>query len=125
MLLSFIIGIIKFEPKIPWFIGIFIISNLFFTCIAEELFFRKLIQDNIKTVFYKSKYSKLLGITASASVFGIVHLAGGIRYCLVAFVAGIFYAYIYEKTKKVEAPIFVHFFLNLIHILFFTYPALK
>lgn len=124
ILLSYILGYIKFEPKVPYFIWSFILSNLFFTCITEELFFRKLLQDNIKKLFNKIGYSRFFGVVISSIIFGAVHLAGGIKYFFLAFIAGLFYAYIYEKTKKAEAAIAVHFLLNLTHILLFTYPAL-
>ena len=122
--LSFVLGYIKFEPKLPDFILSFIVSNLFFTCIAEELFFRKIVQDNVKKLFNKIGYGKLFGVVLSALLFGSVHLIGGIKYFFLAFTAGLFYAYVYEKTEKVESAILIHFLLNLIHILLFTYPAL-
>jgi uncharacterized protein len=124
IVLSFVLGYIKFEPKLPDFIWSFIVSNMFFTCIAEELFFRKIVQDNLKKLFNKIGYGKLFGVVLSALLFGSVHLIGGIKYFFLAFTAGLFYAYVYEKTEKVESAILIHFLLNLTHILLFTYPAL-
>lgn len=123
--ISSLFGYIKFEPKVPYFIISFIVSNLFFTCLAEELFFRKIIQENIKIMFINNRYNVIIGIICSALSFGAVHLAGGIKYFIFAFIAGIFYSIIYEKTKNIEMAIIAHFLLNLIHIFLFTYPALS
>ncbi len=41
-----------------------------------------------------------------------------------ATIAGLFYGYAYWKTNRLEASILVHFGLNLIHFVAFSYPAL-
>jgi len=43
---------------------------------------------------------------------------------VLAAVAGIVYGYAYEKTQRIEASILCHFGVNIIHFIFFTYPAL-
>ena len=123
--LSYITGYIEFAPKLPWFIGYFILANLFFTCITEELFFRKLIQDNIKKVFFTNRYSASIAIFISGLIFGSFHIAGGMNYFFLAAVSGSFYSLIYESSSKIESSIMIHFILNLTHILLFSYPGLK
>jgi membrane protease YdiL (CAAX protease family) len=45
--LSAVFGYSKFEPKLPPFTPVWILVNLFFTCVAEEALFRKLIQQKV------------------------------------------------------------------------------
>lgn len=60
-----------------------------------------------------------------AALFGVGHYKGGIPYVIFASIAGLFYGYAYDKTKRIESAVVVHFGLNLTHFLFFSYPALK
>ena len=58
-------------------------------------------------------------------LFGLAHLPGGWVYACFAAVAGLFYGYAYLKTQNIEASIIVHFAVNAIHFLAFTYPSLR
>lgn len=58
-------------------------------------------------------------------MFGLAHFKGGISYVMLATVAGVGYGFVYQKTKRIESSILVHFAVNTIHFLFFTYPALR
>ncbi len=124
LIIALILGYTKFEPKIPAFTPIWILVNLFFVCTAEEALFRRLIQDKIEKSF-RYKYSYVAGILISSLLFGLAHFKGGIAYITLAFIAGLFYAYIYYKTKKIESSILLHFSFNLVHFIFFTYPSLS
>ncbi|CAA0191351.1 CPBP family intramembrane glutamic endopeptidase [Tenacibaculum maritimum] len=121
---SSLIGYTKFEPKIPSFIGVWIITNLFFTCFAEEALFRGLIQQQINEAL-SGKYANILSITIASLLFGLAHFTGGVSYILLASIAGGFYGYIYYKSHRIESAIALHFIFNLAHLIFFTYPALK
>lgn len=123
--LSVFIGYIRFDPKIPENLGIWIITNLLFVCFAEEAFFRGFVQRRISLFLTHKKYGNAIAILIGAIAFGALHYTGGILYILLATIAGIGYGWIYDKTKSLESSILTHFSLNLIHILFFTYPALK
>ena len=63
-----------------------------------------------------------MAVLAAAAAFGAAHVAGGTTYVLLATVAGLGYGAAYQLTGRVEASIFVHFTLNLTHLLLFTYP---
>ena len=121
--LSFQFHYIKFEPKLPPYLSIWIISNLFFTCLAEEALFRGFIQNSLSKFNYK--YSQNIALLISALLFGLIHYRGGIKYVILATIAGFLYGFIYKVSKRIEASILAHFILNLIHILLFTYPALR
>ena len=122
MILSFIFGYVRFEPKLPKDLWIWVISNLFFTCLAEEGLFRGFFQEFLSS--FKFKYNEYIAIFIPAVVFGLIHYPGGIKYVTLATVAGILYGWVYKVTRRIEASIVTHFMLNLTHILLFTYPAL-
>lgn len=117
-------GYIAFEPKIVSFLPIWMAVNLLFVCVAEEAFFRRLIQGNLAGKM-NFKGGALVAILVASIIFGLGHFAGGIKYMLAATVAGIGYGYAYHKTQRIESAILAHFALNLVHICFFTYPALS
>jgi membrane protease YdiL (CAAX protease family) len=121
--LSYWFHYIIFEPKVINCLLIWSINNLFFVCLAEEALFRGFLQNSLSRFNYP--YSGIAAIFIAAILFGLLHAPGGIKYVILATVAGLFYGYIYYKTKSIEASILTHFMVNLTHILFFTYPALE
>lgn len=122
--LSFLFHYVRFDPKLPSSLLIWSCTNLLFVCVAEESFFRGFIQKYLCLVFQNIKYGYLLAISIASILFGLAHYAGGVLYVLLAFIAGMGYGFIYFRTKRIESSIITHFLLNLIHFLFFTYPAL-
>ena len=122
--LAIVLGYSKFEPKWPSFTLVWILVNLFSTCLAEEAIFRKLIQQHIYDSI-SGKYTAILSISIASILFGLVHYNGGILYVLLATIAGLFYGYIYYKTKRIESSMLLHVAFNLIHILLFTYPSIS
>jgi membrane protease YdiL (CAAX protease family) len=117
-------GYVAFEPKwtllfIPW-----AVANLFFTCLAEEAFFRGFVQHELARIGKNSAIAAAVAIGISAILFGLAHVGGGWKYVLTATVAGIGYGYAYHRTQRIEAAMAVHFGANALHFLFFTYPRL-
>jgi hypothetical protein len=121
--LSYILGYIKFELKWPQHFWIWAFDNLFFACLAEEALFRGFFQEPLSQLQYK--YAAYIAILIPAIIFGLMHYPGGPKYVVLATSAGILYGWVYKTTKRIEASIIAHFFVNLCHILFFTYPALN
>lgn len=115
-------GYIWFDFKIPDIIFIWSVNNLFFVSASEEIIFRGFIQNRIKKILPTlcPTYAHLI---LSSSIFGLAHFKGGIFYIALASVAGYFYGLAYEKTGRILCPILTHFGLNLVHFIFFTYPA--
>jgi membrane protease YdiL (CAAX protease family) len=122
LILSYAFGYVRFEPKLAPQLWLWMISNLFFTCIAEEGLFRGFFQEYLSS--FKYKYAEYVAIVIPALFFGAIHFPGGIKYVILATVAGSLYGWIYKVTRRIEAGMLAHFMLNLTHILFFTYPAL-
>jgi len=106
------------------FLALWSLKMLFFTVIVEELFFRFFIQDNIIQALGNSKSSKIIGLILASFIFGIFHLPAGILFAALAFVAGLMYGGIYLKTNRLESAIGLHFLVNFIHLIFFSYPSL-
>ena len=108
-------------PNKAW---VWVFSNLLFTCTSEEAFFRGFCQKNLQEYLAAKGKNEVFAVTIVAGLFGICHYAGGWEYVLLSFIAGIFYGLAYFKTKKIESSIMVHFAVNTIHFLYFSYPAL-
>ncbi len=134
---AMLIGHVRVDLKFPPEAWAFLLPNFFFTCIAEEAFFRGLLQERLHRLFdagASSKRSELnrtqrvirlgLPVLVSASVFGLAHFAGGPRFVEMAFLAGLGYSAVYAWTRRIEAAIGVHFAINAIHFVAFTYPSI-
>lgn len=119
------VGFVHPQFKLPEVTLLFLAVNLFFTVIAEEAFFRDFIQARIAASLTRVRHGGLIAAACSALLFGAAHLAGDPVYALLAFIAGLGYAYAYYKTQRVEAPILIHIALNIVHFVGFTYPYIK
>ena len=120
MLLSLSLGYVRFDPKIPNFLDLWIFKVFFLTCFSEECLFRGILWRTFERVL-KNPY-RILVLTSF--LFGLAHLQGGWSYVFLSSIAGLFYGFIYLKTKRIEFSVYLHFLVNLIHLLFFSYPAL-
>jgi uncharacterized protein len=121
MILGVLFGYIKFDFKIPNIIFIWCLNNLFFVCFTEEILFRGIIQNQLKRLCL-DKYIAYIHLILASLIFGLAHFKGGELYVLLAFITSIFYGFAYEITGRILCAILVHFYLNFIHIIFFTYP---
>jgi membrane protease YdiL (CAAX protease family) len=116
------LGGFKFEPKLPEFIGYFIYGNIFLTCMAEEAFFRGVIQNTVLRFLDGIGNNQYLAIIFTSLLFGFAHYSGGLFVIVTAAIAGLLYGGIYHFTGKLSLTIAAHFGLNLMHILLFSYP---
>jgi len=119
-------GYVRFEPKWVEAGPAFLVANLLFTCVAEEAFFRGLIQERLMRLAEARRAPawKYIAIAVSTVLFGLAHAGGGATWMAVATVAGLGYAAIYARTRTIEGAILVHFAVNASHFLAFTYPRL-
>ncbi len=123
--LSLILDYIRLDIKLPAFFFYWLWANLFFTCVAEEALFRGFLQQQISLGLQKFRYGTLIALFSCAVLFGLAHAGGGMIYVILATVAGVGYGTVYLRTGRVEASILLHFMLNVVHMLFFSYPALE
>lgn len=117
-------GLVRPALKWPDFTVEFLAINLLLTVVAEEAFFRGVIQHRLQSALQNIRGGTGLAMTASALLFGAAHLGGGLSYAAMAGMAGLGYAWVFQRTGRLEAPILLHFMLNAVHFLGFTYPAL-
>lgn len=120
--LAWLTGFVRPDPKWPAFASQFLVINLLFTCVAEECFFRGLIQEKLHQLC--DERGKLIPVLLSAALFGAAHLAGGVLYAALATSASLAYAWAYARTRRIEAAILAHFVVNSTHFIGFSYPGL-
>lgn len=109
---------LTFERHMPPWFWSFALANLFFVSLAEEAFFRSYLQRRLSQWL-----GPLAGLLISALLFGVSHLAGGPLLVLFAALAGIIYGLAWMWSGSLWVAALFHFALNLLHLLFFTYPA--
>lgn len=116
-------GVVGVDIKLTQYTASFIVVNLLFTVVAEEAFFRSLIQAPLAGALARFRWGPWLAMAVSALLFGAAHLGGGLLYGILATIAGLGYAWAYQRTQRIEAAILVHIALNAVHFIAFTYPA--
>ena len=123
LVLALTTGFVAWDPKWPAILAMWLPANLLVTCLAEEAFFRGLLQRQLREALHGTVPSAgLVALFVAAVAFGMAHIGGGIAYAVLATLAGIGYGAAYHVTQRVEASILVHFTLNLTHLMLFTYP---
>ena len=109
-------GFVRPDFKLSPYLPLFAIVNLLFVCVAEEAFFRGVIQGQL------ARYGENVAVVVSGLLFGAAHLGGGWPFGVLASLAGLGYALLYSKTRRIGIAIAAHFLLNLTHFVAFTYP---
>ncbi len=127
--LAVALGMIRWDPKWPPQTLPFLVTNLLLTCVAEEALFRVMVQDRLAAAARSVLPSSVgeivpagLAMVASALLFGAVHAGAGPGMMDVASVAGLGYALAYHWQRRIEAAVLVHFGVNALHFVLFTYP---
>lgn len=119
-----VVGFIAFEPKFDSNFWMWAANNLFIVCVAEEVLFRGFVQRRLglKLAGIWPTYGEQLGLWTTSVLFGVAHLPGGWSYAILSGIAGYFYGSAFQRTGNILAAILVHFALNAVHYLLFTYP---
>lgn len=121
---SFVLGYVRWSPKLPAEAPLWLAVNLLFTCTAEEALFRGFVQGGLRRAWAQRRGGNWAALAVGAGTFGLAHAAGGWRYVVLATLAGAGYGWVYERTQRVEASVLTHWALNAAHLFLFTYPAL-
>lgn len=108
------IGVVGPDPKWIDAAPLFLALNLFTTCLAEEAFFRALIQARLSDALAARRHGSAIAIGAASVLFGIAHGYGGAPLVVLATLAGIGYGLAYRRGG-IEAAILTHFALNAAH----------
>jgi len=116
------------EPNLTYYFGLqfillFILMQLFSTCLTEEVLFRGVLQEKMYCLFSDgSVYQKLIPLITASVLFGLVHFGGGIWFVVAATFAGLTYGLVYQITRRIEVAVVAHTLFNLLHLVFFSYP---
>jgi uncharacterized protein len=116
------IGYVHWDPKWPPQAWTFLTLNLLFTCVAEEAFFRGVIQEQLTRALERRPRLVWFPVAVSTLVFALAHASGGLPLVALAALAGLGYSVVYSITRRIEAAILVHFAVNAIHFVGFSYP---
>lgn len=119
--LAYLSGL-SFDPKFSRFTLLFIFTNLTFVVIAEEVFFRGLIQHYICKLLPSRRWIPI-GIVIASCIFGLAHIGGGLHFALLATAAGIVYGIAYWRLRSIWAAICVHLAVNTLHFVLLQYPG--
>jgi membrane protease YdiL (CAAX protease family) len=111
---------VKWLPVTPWFL----VNNLLITCVTEEAFFRGFLLAGLARGMTGWRAGPAVAVVVSTVLFGLAHAAGGPLLVVFATLAGFGYAAAYLRSGRIEGAILVHFALNAVHFVAFTYPAL-
>lgn len=118
----FVMDYVEWDPKWFSFSPLWLVVNLMFTCMAEEAFFRGFLQTWLIQNFKAYRWGVVFALSLTSFCFGLAHFSGGIPLISLATLAGMFYGYAYWKTQRIEASIGIHFMINAVHFLGFSYP---
>ena len=118
-------GFVRLDLKWFDFSPVWLLINLVFTCVVEEAYFRGFIQRELGHVFRGFKWAGILALIVASIIFGLFHYRGNWTYVALATLAGLFYGFAYLRTQRLESSILVHFAVNAIHFITFSYPALQ
>ncbi|MBQ8499026.1 type II CAAX endopeptidase family protein [Chlamydia sp.] len=89
---------------------LYILCVAMFIPIAEEIFFRGILQ-----TFFKSKFSRWQAIVISSLIFAITHIEaslGSLIFVPTLFVFSLCAGFVYEKMRHIAAPITLHILFN-------------
>ncbi|MDC9615293.1 CPBP family intramembrane metalloprotease [Xenorhabdus khoisanae] len=115
--LATVLGGLSVELHLPSWFPAFVLANLFFVSLAEEALFRGYIQQKLSQ--WMSPY---LALVITSLLFGAAHFAGGGLMMIFATLAGLIYGVAWMWSGRLWVAVAFHFSLNLMHLLFFTYP---
>lgn len=124
MALTVAVGYARWDPKVPAWWPLWLASMVFLTTLPEEAVFRHVVQGGLQDWLGPAQRARWTAVVASGALFGLAHAGGGWIYAGLATAAGIGYGLVYALTGSIVAAILAHTALNLLHLLFFSYPAL-
>lgn len=118
MLISLAIGAVKFDPKYSDWFPLWSVVMLFLVCIPEEAIYRGFWQEYLTQLTGNS----VLALGIATALFSCAHYRQGPIMMVLAAAAGLLYGLVYHRFRSLQASIVLHFGVNLVHFLFFTYP---
>ena len=123
MLAVYALSYTAFAPKWSALFLLWAPINLFFTCLSEEAFFRGFVQRELSRIGSRPEIAAGAALVTGALLFGAAHLGGGVSYAIAALLAGLGYGWAFQRTRRIESAMAVHFGVNAVHFLLFVYPT--
>jgi membrane protease YdiL (CAAX protease family) len=118
-------GYARWDPKAPPWWPLWLLSMLGLTALPEEGLFRGVLQERWHAASGDSDHARMMPAIGAGVVFGLAHAGGGWTYVALAAIAGVGYGWIFAASGgAIGMAILTHTALNLLHLLFFSYPAL-
>lgn len=109
---------VKFPAGIVWFL----LVNLGITVLAEEAFFRLLIQDQLGRLWGGSASAAGLAAIVSVILFTLAHTYPTQPYFALYLLAGSLYCAVYTYSRRFATALITHALVNLGHFTLLTYP---
>jgi hypothetical protein len=106
------VGFARFDPHMPEGAAARTLTNLLFICVAEEAFFRGLLQDRLSALVARWPWWRWLPIVLASLLFGVAHAGKGPVLAGLATLAGVGYGLAYARTRRIEPAILTHFAVN-------------
>lgn len=122
--LALALGYVRFDPKFSGIIAALLATKLLFVAVAEEAFFRGLIQAPIFRAFQNARFAWAVALIASTALFVLSHAPMDGVTALLVGLTGLGSAAAFALTRRIEAAILTHFAVNAAHVLLLTYPRL-
>ena len=115
---ALLVNYVKFDFTFPSFLWIWVV-NMVLVCFGEEVFWRGVLQNYVMSLLPKNLN---LAVLLTSIIFGLSHYPSGASMIVLASIAGLFYGFLYKGAHKLWCPIVLHFSLNFVHFIFFSYP---
>lgn len=115
--------ILHWDPKLPSITPTWLLLQLFFVVLPEELFYRGFVQKELADNL-NNPLAGLGAIVITSLLFTLLHILfiPNLAFLVTVFITSLFYGGIYQITRSIESSILTHYFVNLCHFFFFTYP---
>lgn len=110
-------NVLKLEFSLPWWLPYFLFSNILLVVLVEEVYFRGYLQQRLSQILNPNS-----ALLIASIAFGLIHYRSGVLMIVFASLAGIIYGLAYKYSKSLWISVLFHCGLNLIHLIFFTYP---
>jgi len=123
LLSALLLGIVRWEPKLPAASWLWLLNNLLLVTFAEEALFRGYLQGGLSRLLKQRSNGDVIALCVASALFGLAHVAGGWQWVVLGGIAGIGYGLTY-RSGGLQAAMLAHFGLNVAHFFLFTYPML-
>jgi membrane protease YdiL (CAAX protease family) len=90
--LALLAGLAQWAPAVPRGFAAWAAANLLIVALAEEAFFRGLLQNGLQCLLAsRTAHAGTIALFVAAAIFGLTHLPWGAGFACAAAVAGVFY----------------------------------